>query len=64
MCILRDILVLKVNQLFLAVRILNMISKCTSGVNSNFPGCLITQGILYPDVYKYYTEKYKTWKIK
>ena len=33
-------------------------------VNSNFPGCLITQGILYPDVYKYYTEKYKTWKIK
>ena len=35
-----------------------------SQVNSNFPGCLITQGILYPDVYKYYTEKYKTWKIK
>ena len=33
-------------------------------VNSNFPRCLITQGILYPDVYKYYTEKYKTWKIK
>ena len=28
------------------------------GVNSNFPGCLITPGILYPDVFKYDTEKY------